>query len=221
MTTIASDAQVGLIERVSQRMRARRFSLFKALTARLPRPLRILDVGGRAAFWATHGWADRRDVQIVTGNIEPQQRQYENIEPVYLDATEMSRFADQSFDLVFSNSVIEHLFSWENQLQMAREVRRVGKAYWVQTPNYWFPLEPHFCVPGWQWLPVGCRVAILQRRTCGWRGRTPDPARARALVEEIRLVTRRELRQLFPDAELLAERFCRLIKSWVAVRLAP
>jgi len=61
----------------------------------------------------------------------------------------------------------------------------------------------------------------LQRRTCGWRGRTPDPARARALVEEIRLVTRRELRQLFPDAELLAERFCRLIKSWVAVRLAP
>lgn len=63
------------------------------------------------------------------------------------DATNLSQYSDKSFDIVFSNSVIEHLYTKENQISMAKEVNRVGKNYFIQTPNYWFPIEPHWVFP--------------------------------------------------------------------------
>jgi hypothetical protein len=100
---------------------------------------------------------------------------------------------------------------------MASEIQRVGKAFWVQTPNFWFPLEPHFQVPGWQWLPLDLRIFVIQRWRCGWRGPCPDLPRAKQLVEEVRLLTKRELQTIFPRATLLAESFCGLTKSWTAL----
>jgi len=122
---------------------------------------------------------------------------------------------------VFSNSVIEHLFTFENQRRMASEIRRVGRAFWVQTPNFWFPMEPHFHVPGWQWMPLDLRVRLLRRWACGLPGPCPDPVRARELVQEIRLSSKRELREIFPGATLIAKRFCGLVKSWTAARGFP
>lgn len=207
---------VDWLARISRRMRAKRFARFAALAEALPKPLRILDVGGRAAYWHAHGWANRPDIRIVTGNIEPQTARFSNIEPAHVDATDMSQFADEAFDIVFSNSVIEHLYTWKNQVCMAAEVRRVGKAYWVQTPNYWFPMEPHFRVIGWQWLPVQTRIAILCRHRCGFRGPCIDPHRARQAVQEIRLLSRRHLAHLFPGATIWPEKWWGLTKSWVA-----
>jgi len=149
-------------------------------------------------------------------NLKPEERKHPNITPVQGDATDLSGFGDGSFDVAFSNSVIEHLFTAEKQAAMAREVRRVGKAYWVQTPNFWFPIEPHFHVPGWQWLPVRVRVELLRRRRCGWNGPCPDPQVARKAVEEVRLLRRGEVRKLFPTATIWPERVFGLVKSWVA-----
>jgi hypothetical protein len=202
---------------LANRLRAKRFARFEALIAPLPRPLRILDVGGENAFWENRGWAGRSDVRIFSLNLVPEKQQHDNIEPVAGDATNLSQFSDHSFDVVFSNSVIEHLFTFENQRRMATEVQRVGKAYWVQTPNYWFPMEPHFHVPGWQWMPVGVRVSMLQRWRCGWRGPCPEPKRARELVEELRLLTKSELEKIFPGATLISERLGGLVKSWTVI----
>ena len=113
--------------------------------------------------------------------------------------------------------MIEHLFTLENQTAMANEIRRVAAAYWVQTPNFWFPVEPHFMIPGWQWLPEDTRVAILRRRGVGWAGRCEDPAHARRVVEEHRLMRRAELASLFPDAQIVGERFGGFTKSWTAI----
>lgn len=77
-------------------------------------------------------------------------------------------------------------------------------------------MEPHFRVIGWQWMPVSLRVGILRRRDCGWRGRCPDATAARRAVEEVRLLRRAELKVLFPDARLIAERVLGLTKSWIA-----
>src|SRR5262245_32189307 len=151
----------------SNLMRSRRFAKFESLLAPLPRPVRILDVGGTAAFWEQRKWAGKPELQITTINLQVEPRKWDNIESRKGDATNLHEYADKSFDIVFSNSVIEHLFTFENQVKMASEVQRVGRAYWVQTPNYWFPIEPHFHVPGWQWMPVSWRVALLQRRRCG------------------------------------------------------
>ena len=118
---------------------------------------------------------------------------------------------------MFSNSVIEHLETYERQAAMAAEVRRLASVYWVQTPNFWFPVEPHFLTPAWHWLPVRARVALLRRRRWGWRGPCPDPVEAEALVREVRLMRAGELKRLFPDATLVTEKIGPFTKSFVAL----
>lgn len=202
---------------LANKLRSKRFERFEALTAKMPRPLSILDVGGTNAFWENRGWHQQADVEILTFNLVAEEQKYPNIKPLTGDATNLAEFADRSIDVVFSNSVIEHLFTFENQRRMASEVQRVGKAFWVQTPNFWFPMEPHFHFVGWQWLPMTVRSSIIQRRVCGWRGPCPDPMEARRAVEEVRLLTHSELHRLFPGATLIAERFGGFVKSWTAV----
>jgi hypothetical protein len=209
----ADDART---DSLSHRLRARRFEEFERRTARLPRPLSILDVGGTTEYWEARGWADRPGVEVTLVNLTGSEQRYENLKPAVGDATSLE-YEDGAFDLVFSNSVIEHLFTLENQRAMAREVRRLGRAYWVQTPNFYFPIEPHFLAPAWHWLPVSARVAILRRRAVGWNGRCPDPEHARRIVTEHRLMRRSELKALFPEATLVPERVAGLVKSWTAV----
>jgi Methyltransferase domain len=202
----------------ASRLRAKRFRQFEQWIAPLPRPLQILDLGGTNAYWERNGWASRADTHIVTLNPEAEEHRYQNIEPLVGDAMNLERFGDQSFDVVFSNSVIEHLFTFENQRHWASEVQRIGKCFWVQSPNYWFPMEPHFDVPGWQWLPLDLRVAMIQRWKCGSSGPCADPVHAREIVEEVRLLSKRELKKIFPGAALLPQRFCGLVKSWNVIR---
>ena len=204
---------------LSHRLRSRRFEQFEKMAAELPRPLSILDIGGTTEFWENRGWADLEDVHITLANLVAAEQHHDHVVPTVGDATDLSQYEDNSFDLVFSNSVIEHLFTLPQQEAMAREVRRLAPAYWIQTPNYWFPMEPHFLVPGWQYLPERIRVEILTRRSVGWMGHTPDRAKAQELIREVRLLRRRELKALFSDATLIPERFGGLVKSWTAARL--
>ena len=162
---------------LANKLRNRRFHLFEAYVAKLPRPLNILDVGGTNAFWEQRGWAGRRDVRVITVNLEAEPQRFDNVEPTVGDATNLGQFGNHSFDIVFSNSVIEHLFSLENQRKMASEIQRVGKAYWVQTPNFWFPAEPHCYVPAFlaMGLPVRARVALISTLEV-WVESCPDLA---------------------------------------------
>jgi hypothetical protein len=185
---------------------------------RAERPVRILDIGGTNEFWEQRGWADRDDVRIVLINLDAEEQLHPSIEPRAGDATNLSEFPDGAFDVVFSNSVIEHLQTLDRQAAMAAEVKRLAPLYWVQTPNFWFPVEPHFLTPAWHWLPVRARVALLRRRRWGWRGPCPDPREAQELVREVRLMRGAELRRLFPDATLQPEHLGPLVKSFVAVR---
>jgi hypothetical protein len=207
---------------LSNRNRTRRFEAFERLVSRVRElkegPVEILDVGGTNSFWQQRGWGGREDVHVVTANLTEEARSHDNIEPRVGDATNLAEYDNGAFDIVFSNSVIEHLRSYTAQRAMAREVRRLAPRHWIQTPNYWFPIEPHFLTPGWQYLPESMRVALLRRRRWGWRGPCPDVAEARVLVQEIRLLRCRELQELFPDALIVKERFGGLVKSFVAVR---
>jgi hypothetical protein len=201
----------------SNRMRERRFKRFVDLLGTWESTLRILDIGGTEEFWIQRGWAGRKDVRITAVNLVEKRTAYENIEVVAGDATSLT-FGDKSFDVAFSNSVIEHLFTYENQCRMAREIQRVAPAYWVQTPNYWFPMEPHFQIPGWQWFPRKLRVEILRRFRCGRRGPAPVKCDAEKLVDEVRLMTGKELRSAFPGCSIFKEKLFGMTKSLVAYR---
>ena len=128
----------------------------------------------------------------------------------------MSVIGDRAFDVVFSNSVIEHLGIFEDQQSMAAEIRRVGKRYYVQTPNRFFPIEPHFLVPFFQFLPIGLKARMLRRIDLGWYKKVPSLELARKTVQSIRLLSEKDLSKLFPEAHLYRERFCGLVKSFVA-----
>ena len=100
--------------------------LFERLVSPLPRPLRIINVGGTSEFWEQHGWAGRDDIQITLVNLQAQPARFANIAPHVASATDLRMFPDRSFDIAHSNSVIEHLFRFEDQRRMANELRRVA-----------------------------------------------------------------------------------------------
>ena len=179
------------------RARTRRHERFFA-PLRLPVEARILDVGcGALGLRALE--PDRQ----ITGVDLVQQPSYPG--PFVLaDASEGLPFGDGEFDLVYCSSVIEHVPP-ERRRAFAAELRRVGRGWFVQTPAYSFPIEPHSLLPGAHWLPVRLRRPYWRLgATGGW--------------EEIQLLRRRELEALFGPAR--AERFGPLVKSWVCVSLS-
>jgi hypothetical protein len=179
---------------------------------------RIIDVGGRVAYWRRLEplWGDRKchiTVVDLTSEAVPDER----FSSVAGDARDLSQFRDLSFDLVHSNSVIEHVGVWRDQSQMAREIRRIAPRYFVQTPNFWFPIEPHFRTPFIHWLPEPWRVAIIMNRACGFYPRAQSCDQAHNILDEQRLLDARAMAELFPDAVIERERFAGLTKSLIAV----
>ena len=126
---------------------------------------------------------------------------------------------DKSYEIGFSNSVIEHVGSWERQQQFAAEICRVAKALWVQTPAYECPLEPHYLTPFIHYFPRSFQKKILRCFTLwGWIQR-PTPAQINEMVETTRLLRKSEMVELFPDCEIITERlFGVLPKSYIAFR---
>lgn len=191
--------------------------MLRALMERIPRPFRILDVGGRQQYWDVVAPEGLAGISVVLLNVERQDVTRSGFELVEGDARSLARFADRSFELVFSNSVIEHVGERADQRAMAAEIQRVGQRYYVQTPNRGFPVEPHFLVPGFQFLPVSVRVALLTRFRLGWHERVPDPDEARRVVESVRLLSAHELVALFPGCTLHRETLAGLTKSLIVV----
>jgi len=202
--------------------RRRRLSQFLAIVDEIVAAkgsCRILDVGGRLAYWQALEplWRDRAcHITLVNLAAEPTlDRRFSSLAG---DARDLKQFGDLSFDLVHSNSVIEHVGTWRDQCKMAHEVRRLAPRYFVQTPNYWFPIEPHFRFPFIHWLPEPWRVSIVMRRACGFYPRAQSCDEARCILDDARLLDAHAVAELFPDARIQRERFAGFTKSLIAVR---
>lgn len=209
-----------LIEPLTKRFRRHRHQFFLAAIKDLPRPLTILDIGGTEAYWNLVG-LDQKDIRIILLNLEQVPVQNSTIFcSIAGTAVDLSQWSDHSIDLVFSNSVIEHLFTWEHQQRMAKEVQRVGQSFFIQTPNYYFPIEPHWLFPLFQFLPRGVRILLTRLASWGHMPRLTDVREASKLVDEVRLLSPAEMRTLFPRAALYKERWCGLIKSVSAFYIA-
>ena len=131
----------------------------------------------------------------------------------------MHEVEGNEYDIVFSNSVIEHVGEWQDQQAFAREVRRVGGKLWVQTPARECPFEPHYLAPFIHWLPKHWQKRLIRWCTVyGWIQR-PSSEDIAEMVTSIRLLKKSEMMALFPDCELLVETLWGVFpKSYIAVR---
>lgn len=200
------------------RMRRQRFAVLQRMLDELPGTISVLDIGGTPGYWhmMTSGTplSDRLRLTIV--NPEPEPSSQANVTVLAGDGRSLPQFADKQFDVVFSNSTIEHVGTFEDQRRMAAEMRRLGHRYYLQTPNRYFPIEPHFLFPYFQLLPVSLRIWLVSHFSLGWYPVIRDPERARHEVTVIRLMTKDEVRALFPEATVFEEKFYGLVKSFVA-----
>ena len=127
-------------------------------------------------------------------------------------------FGDRSFDVCFSNSVIEHVGDARARADFAREVRRVSRRYWVQAPNRRFPLETHFVCLFLHWLPFQITRRLIRNFSLwGWLIK-PSQVDVDKALGTLTLLDEREMRELFPDATIIKERFLGMVKSLIAVR---
>lgn len=180
---------------------------------------KMLDVGGTIAMW------EQSELQVAgihILNLSPRWFQRQKLTTVPLlplvgDALTLPTPSD-AYNIVFSNSVIEHVGTWENQLQFAAEVRRTGKRLWIQTPAREFFIEPHYLTPFIHWLPKPVQRQLLRYFSVwGWLNR-PTPQAVADMVAEIRLLSHAEMKVLFPDCDILEEKLWGMTKSYIAVR---
>ena len=202
-------------ESLGNQFREKRFSFFLKKINKLPKPVSVLDVGGKINFWENKGLAGNLNYTITIVNFEKEKSQYSNIKTLIGDATDLSQFVDKSFDIVHSNSVIEHLYNFNNQSKMASEIVRVGKKYIVQTPNKCFFLEPHYLLPFFQFIPDKLKYLILTKTKLS-RLKKWDKNFAKQYINEIRLLSLKEMKILFPKSKIYFEKFLRMNKSFTA-----
>ena len=179
---------------------------------------RILDFGGYPATWEGHEQCAAEilivNVHEITPPANPGHFRFQVADGCSLP------FADHSFDIVFSNSVIEHVGDFERQKAFAAEVIRTGRRLWVQTPAQEFWIEPHFMTPFIHWLPKSWQHRLTRNFSVwGWLTR-PDAQQVAAFIGDIRLLTHAEMVQLFPGCEILREKVCfgLFTKSYIAVK---
>jgi hypothetical protein len=180
--------------------------------------IEILDVGGTSYFWKNSTLLSHPGLRITLLNLYPVETSHPAIHAVQGDATDMREFETGSFDLVFSNSVIEHLYTLELQQKMASEILRVGKSYFIQTPNVYFPIEAHYALPLAQYYPKAFLHFVLTQTKLS-RMKKWSSAEASQYIAEIRLLNAQEMKALFPGASLLKEKVLGLTKSITAHNL--
>ena len=194
-----------LTDEISLRSRRRKFALFMESMAPTAATT-VLDVGvddfafGDVSanegtcrtlnfFEDMYPWPDRITALGLHEGVRFRQS-YPQVTYVRGDALELP-FGDASFDVVFSNAVIEHVGGEEEQRRFVAEALRVAPRVFVTTPNRWFPIEVHSRLPLVHWLPdaVSHRAYDLVRKPWAKQNRLLGPGALRGLFPgEARIV---------------------------------
>jgi hypothetical protein len=199
---------------LSAELRRRRLVRFDAMVETLAvgeRPS-VLDVGGTVRFWERLDALERFDLTVL--NLRPDRSAGPGARLVTADASRLP-FADKSFAVAFSNSVIEHIGGAPEHRRMLAEMQRVAHAVFLQTPCRWFPIEPHFHFPFFGVLPLEVRAWLVEHLDLGHGGPVADRDEARARARSVQLLCRRDLRRYAPDLHLEYERFCAWPKCYL------
>ena len=185
----------------------------RSLLPLLNNKMKILDVGGTYEFWTKLAIPFKN---ITLLNLVPSFNA--GYRTVVGNGCDMDMFKDKEFDFVVSHSTIEHVGTFEDQKRMAEEIRRVGRGYYVQTPHFHIPIEPHFFLPYFQYLPRKLRIYALAYVPTVFYRHVLNLDLATQFVDSVRLLRVKEFRMLFPDAEIRTERLMGVPVAQIAIK---
>jgi 2-polyprenyl-3-methyl-5-hydroxy-6-metoxy-1,4-benzoquinol methylase len=176
--------------------------------------VKVLDIGGEIAYWRNMGWQNNA-ATIYLLNLDPvdYKEQQEGYIQVQGNALKLP-YEMGEFDLVFSNSVIEHVGSEANQKIFANEVRRISCNYIIQTPSFWFPLEPHSMIPFFQFIPHSIRAVLIMVFNINYFPKTKSYQEAIKVSKNTLMLTRSGFQKLFPEAAIEVEYLYGIPKSY-------
>ena len=192
------------------RARAKRWGVFQQTFPELDQ-MRVLDLGGTPGYWVN---APVRPASVRCVNLDPQHTSQESSWIEYAVADACERQAGD-YDLVVSNSLIEHVGGHERRLRLSEAVHAAADRHWVQTPYRYFPIEPHWMFPGFQFFPASLRMRISKTWPVGHIRSTTDSAWADVSWVELLSIT--DMRGYFSDSAIWLERYSGAVKSLVAV----
>jgi len=176
----------------------------------------VIDLDGRVGMWLR---APFRPATIHIVNLQAPPTEV----PPWMrvdqgDACALSdEIAGSKYDLVFSNSLLEHVGGHAQRARFADNVHALSARHWIQTPYRYFPVEPHWLFPGFQFLLLSARAEISRK----WPlVHFPPESRAANVrrVMEVELLSRTEMQSYFPDSTLLPEKTMGLTKSLIALK---
>ena len=202
--------------------RQKRFELLKNGIEKLIQKdhFKILDIGGDIQYWKNIGWQHPACKIHLLNLYESKVPENETDQFSSSVGNGLSlEYKKGEVDLIFSNSVIEHVGSYENQQIFAGEVRRVSDKYIVQTPSIWFPLEPHSLIPLFQFLPHSIRALLIMTFNINYFPKAKTYKAAIIVSHSTLMFTHKRFKQLFPEAEIQVERFLGIPKSYTAIKL--
>ncbi|MGE2736466.1 class I SAM-dependent methyltransferase [Mycolicibacterium vaccae] len=176
--------------------------------------MHVLDLGGTPAFWESAPTKPRK-VTLVNLQAYPSSELVTAYEGDACAPPEP--IAVGNFDLVVSNSLLEHVGGHTQRAKLANVIHGRAPRHWVQTPYRYFPVEPHWLFPGLQFLPFAARVAVTNRWKLGHRYTTSRKDAVDA-VHEVDLLSVTQMKDYFPESEIWNEKFGPLTKSLVAIQ---
>ena len=116
------------------------------------------------------------------------ERKYPEVSAIHYDGDTFP-FVDKSFDVCWSNAVIEHVGNRDKQLLFLSEIKRVSKKGFISTPNKYFPIELHTRTPLLHYLPNKIFEKVLSITGRGW-----------ATGDYMRLLSISDMKSLLRDA---------------------
>lgn len=205
------------------RLRDKRFATLKdnfELLIQQKNSINILDIGGEYNYWQGLNW-DTSQCRITLLNLTEitiPDSMKNTFSSVAGNAMNLD-YEKGDFDIIYSNSVIEHMGSIEGQEKFADEVMRVCDRFIIQTPSLWFPLEPHCRIPFFQFIPHFIRAFLIMWFKINYFPQQKTYSEAYRVSKTTLLFTKSRLKRLFPNCECKTEKLFGLPKSYIIVKM--
>jgi hypothetical protein len=208
-------AELSFHAKMTAGIRRRRFRFFERIMSKVESPVRVLDCGGTVGFWKMNGLLPQAGskLNITIVNLFNEKNVPSNFTWHVGDVRDLSEFRDKEFDVVFSNAVINMMSSWEDQIRMSREMMRVGKRYFVQSPYRFFPVDWRTLVPFFHFLSPARQAWCFSHLRVGTYARVKDPQKALSLATRVNDLSVHQMQKLFPGCGIFREKYLGFTKS--------